>query len=64
MSKNKIIKNVMVHVKYPYTALIIATMWIGIAIIIPCQPNNLEVLIAITSIATLIVACIGFKSPK
>lgn len=64
MSKNKIIKNMIIHVKYPYTALIIATMWIGMAIIIPCQPENLEVLVIATSIATLLVASIGFKSPK
>lgn len=64
MSKNKIIKNVIIHVKYPYAALIIATMWIGMAIIIPCQPENLEALVIATSIATLLVASIGFKSPK
>ena len=64
MSKNKIIRNVIIHVKYPYTALIIATMWIAMAIIIPYQYDNLEVLITATSTATLLVACMGFKSPK
>lgn len=65
MSKgNKIIKNVMIHVKYPYTAFVIAIIWIGMAIIIPYQKDNLEILIATTSIATLIIAMIGFRSVK
>jgi len=65
MSKgNKIIKNVMIHVKYPYAAFVIAIMWIGMAIIIPYQKDNLEILIATTSIATLIIAMIGFRSVK
>lgn len=61
---NKFIKNIIIHVKYPYTALIISVMWIGIAIIIAKQKTNLEPLIIMTSIATLIVATVGFKSPK
>lgn len=62
--KNKVFKNVMVHVRYPYTALVIAIMWIGIAMIIASQKENMEILISATSICTLVVAVIGFKFPK
>ncbi len=62
--KNKIFKNVMIHVKYPYTTLVIAIMWIGIAMIISRQQENLEILVFATSICTLVVALIGFKFPK
>jgi predicted membrane protein len=62
---NRFIKNIVLHIKYPYTALIIAVMWIGIAIIITTeQKNNFEALIIATSICTLIIAGVGFRSPK
>ncbi len=61
---NKFLKNLMLHIKYPYTALIISVMWIGMAIIISKQPDHLETLVFATAICTLIVAGIGFKSPK
>lgn len=61
---NKFLKNIMIHIKYPYTAFVIAIMWVGMAIIISRQPDNLETLVIATSICTLIVAFIGFKSPK
>ncbi len=61
---NKFLKSMMLHIKYPYTALVISIMWIGMAIIISRQPENLETLVIATSVCTLIVALIGFKSPK
>ena len=65
MKKNKFLTNVMVHIKYPYTALIIAVMWIGIAIIIVAQEqSNFEILIIATALSTLLIAMSGFKGPK
>ncbi|MDD3187782.1 MAG: hypothetical protein PHD02_04905 [Bacilli bacterium] len=62
---SNILSNAMFYVKYPYTALVIATMWIGISIIISTQNiENYERLIVITSIATLIIAFRGFKTIK
>ncbi|MDR2064023.1 MAG: hypothetical protein LBQ02_04560 [Candidatus Nomurabacteria bacterium] len=59
------IKNLIMHIKYPYTAAIIAVMWVGVAIIVSVQnTNNMEVLISITALGSLIIANIGFKSPK
>jgi hypothetical protein len=62
-SKN--MKSILFHIKYPYTALIITIMWIGMAMIISSQKGeNLEILIFATAICTLIVAKLGFKVPK
>ncbi|MEI3508226.1 MAG: hypothetical protein V8R01_03780 [Bacilli bacterium] len=62
---NKFVKSIVLHIKYPYTALIIATIWISMAIItINQNQNNFETLIIATSICTLIIALIGFKTPK
>ena len=63
-SNNKFMKNIILHIKYPYTALVIAIMWIGMAIIISRQENNLETLVIATAIFTIIISLIGFKSPK
>ncbi len=62
--KNKFLKSIMLHIKYPYTALVISIMWIGMAIIISNQKENLEILVISTAVCTLIVALIGFKFPK
>ncbi len=65
MSNNKFFKNIILHIKYPYTALIIAVMWIGMAIILTYEPaKNFEILFLATSVSTLIIALIGFRSPK
>jgi hypothetical protein len=62
---NKFIKNLILHIKYPYTALIIAVMWIGIAIIISAQQRtDFDILVIATSICTLIIAATGFRVPK
>jgi len=62
---NKIINNIVFYVKYPYTALTIATMWISLAFIISLQNQvKFEPLIITASIATLIIAYTGFKPTK
>jgi len=65
MEKNKFVRNILLHIKYPYTALTIAIMWIGMAIMIVAQQQpNFDLLILATAICTLTVALIGFKKPK
>jgi len=65
MNNNNFFKNLLLHIKYPYTALIIATIWIGTATIIGLQSSpDIDTLIIVTSIASLIIAVIGFSSPK
>lgn len=62
---NKFMKNIVLHIKYPYTALIISIMWLGISVIVSIQKSdNIDILIAATAICTLIVAVTGFRSPK
>ena len=62
---NKTMKNIILHIKYPYTALIITVMWISMAMIISSQDGkNLEILIGATAVCTLIIAAVGFRSPK
>jgi glucose-6-phosphate-specific signal transduction histidine kinase len=64
MSDN-FMKNLVLHIKYPYTAVTIAVMWLGIAIIIGLQQSaDMELLVIATVVSSLIVAIIGFASPK
>lgn len=58
-------RNLIVHVKYPYTAATIATMWLGMAIIIGLQQSpDVELLLTATATCSLVVAIIGFTAPK
>lgn len=64
MNKN-FAKNLLLHIKYPYTALIITIIWIGMAIIIGIQPDpQAELLFVATAATSLIIAFVGFSSPK
>lgn len=64
MQNNKILKNILIHIKYPYTGLIIATMWISIATIIIEQDVDVDLLLVCTTICTIIISFFGFRSPK
>lgn len=64
MKSNNFFKKLVLHIKYPYTALIIAIMWISMVLICIKQISNLEILIVSTAICTLIIALVGFKTPK
>lgn len=58
-------KKMLMYIKYPYTALIITTMWIAmVLIIIEQKGENLEKLIALTSATTIYLAYQGFKTIK
>ena len=62
---NDFARNLLVHIKYPYTAGIIAMAWIGVAIILTLNNGAyLEVLVVLTAIVSLMIAAIGFSSPK
>ena len=55
-------KEVILFVKYPYTAGVIATMWLGTAIILGIN-SQLDVLsvVIINLIASSVVALLGFR---
>lgn len=58
-------KKMLIYIKYPYTAAIIISMWACmIAIIVITSGENLELLIGLTSLATIYLAMRGFKTIK
>ncbi|MCL2869844.1 hypothetical protein FWF48_03505 [Candidatus Saccharibacteria bacterium] len=62
---NNFVRNLLIHIKYPYTALVISAMWISMAFIIGLQEHpQTELLVVLTAICSLIVAVVGFSSPK
>ena len=62
---NRFMRNLLVHVKYPYTALVITVIWTGMAVIIGFQQQeNFEVLIIATAASSVIIAMVGFRPPK
>ena len=63
--KNNMGKNFLIYIRYPYTAGIIAIMWISMAIILSKQNGeNLELFIVLTALSTIFIAYKGFKSVK
>lgn len=58
-------KDVILFVKYPYTAGVIATMWLGTAIILAInrQLDPINVVI-INMAASCIIALLGFRGGK
>lgn len=55
-------KDVILFVKYPYTAGVIATMWLGTAIILALN-SDLDVIniVIINMIASCVIAVLGFR---
>jgi len=58
-------KNLVLHVRYPYAATAIVIMWLGMAVIIGLQQSpDVELLLVITAVSSLIIAIVGFTAPK
>jgi hypothetical protein len=59
------LKEWVIQLRYPYTAGVIAVMWLGSAALAIIRPElSTEVLISLVAAATLIVAVIGFSSSR
>jgi hypothetical protein len=59
------IRDLMLFIKYPYTAGIIATLWLGTASIIAIDGDLPVVdMIIIAMVATVIIAFIGFRGKQ
>jgi hypothetical protein len=59
------LKEWVIQLRYPYTAGVIATMWIGTAMLAILRPEiSPQLLISLVAIATLIVAYVGFSSSR
>ncbi len=58
-------KDVILLTRYPYTAVIIAVMWLGVALIASIRHDlPLEMTLLLLAGATLVVAAIGFSTAK
>ena len=59
------LKEWVIQLRYPYTAGVIAVMWLGSAALAIIRPElSTEVLISLVAAATLIVAVFGFSSTR
>jgi hypothetical protein len=57
------LKEWVIQLRYPYTAGVIALMWIGSALLAIIRPEiSGQLLISLVAIATIIVAAVGFSS--
>ena len=53
------------QVRYPYTAAVIAIVWLGTACLLGISPElPIQQFVVINSFATIIIAMIGFTSPR
>lgn len=58
----KDLKEWVIQLRYPYTAGVIAVMWIGGAILVIIRPElPVPLLVSMISVATIIVALTGFS---
>lgn len=58
-------KNILIYIKYPYTAIIITVMWLCTIIMLKkFDGENIELILALTSITTVYLAYRGFKPIK
>lgn len=59
------IRDLMLFIKYPYTAGIIGTMWLGTASILAIDRDLPVVdIVIIAMVATVIIALIGFRGKQ
>lgn len=64
MRNQSFIKSLLLHIRYPWTAVVILIIWIGLAVVVGfIQPSttDLMILIGANGVATLIIALVGFK---
>jgi hypothetical protein len=59
------LKEFLLFIKYPYTAGVIATMWLGSAALIAIDRDlPLVRIVAINMVVTIIIAGFGFRGKK
>lgn len=57
--------NLVFHVRYPYTAGVIAIVWLGTATLLAITPSlPVQQLVIINSFATLAIAAMGFTAQR
>lgn len=59
------LKEWVIQIRYPYTAGVIAVMWMGTAVLAIIRPEvSAQLLITLVALATLIIALVGFTSGR
>ena len=64
MKNQGFLKSLLLHIRYPWTAVVILIIWVGLATIVNfIQPTTgeLMILIGVNGVATLVIALVGFK---
>lgn len=64
MKKSNFTKNLILHIRYPWTAICLLILWAGFAVmcaILHFSINDLLILLGASTVVTLIIALIGFK---
>lgn len=57
--------NLVFHVRYPYTAAVVAIVWLGSSALLAISPSlPVEQIVIVNSLATLIIAAVGFTTPR
>lgn len=58
-------KEWLIQLRYPYTAGVVAVIWLGSAVLAMLRPEiPVEGLLLLVALATLVVATIGFSSSR
>ncbi len=56
------LKEWVIQLRYPYTAGVIAVIWLGTAVLAVIRPeDSIETLIVLAAAATIIIALVGFS---
>ncbi|HVX57729.1 MAG TPA: hypothetical protein VHA37_08420 [Candidatus Saccharimonadales bacterium] len=57
--------NLVFQVRYPYTAAVIAVVWLGTAALLAISSKlPLEQVVIVNSAATILIAAMGFTTPR
>ena len=65
MKSNNFMKSLMLHIRYPWTAICLLILWIGLAVMCAILHFTTEEVILLTCLAggvTFVIALVGFKS--
>ena len=59
------LKDFLLHIRYPYTTGVIATIWLGTAMLgVLGSDSSISNMLVLNIIATTLIALIGFSSPR
>lgn len=59
------LKEFILFIKYPYTAGVIATIWLGSAILMALEPNlPIVMMVMVNLVVSVIIAAIGFTGKQ